>query len=116
MHVRSLTVPSLLCLFMALLWIGCDWSSPEAKKAKHLERAKSYIAKGQHQEALIEYQNVAQADPKDADAHYQLGLIYLKLGGLPNLQAAFAELTRSVQLDNTNQDAQLKLGELYLLG
>jgi len=117
MPVRSLTTPtSLVCLLAVLLCIGCDWSSPEAKKAKHLERAKSYLEKGQHQEALIEYQNVAQADPKDADAHYQLGLIYLKLGGLPNLQAAFAELSRSVQLDNTNQDAQLKLGELYLLG
>src|SRR5262245_11166598 len=116
MPVRSIMTPTtLLCLLTVPLWIGCDWSSPEAKKAKHLERAASYFEKGQYQEALIEYKNVAQADPNDADAHYQLGLIYLKLGGLPNLQAAFVELTRSLELDKTNQDAQLKLGELYLL-
>src|SRR5262245_42397634 len=117
MPVRSIMTPTtLLCLLGALLWIGCDWSSPEAKKAKHLERAASYFEKGQYQEALIEYQNVAKADPKDADAHYRLALAYLKLGGFTNLQAAFAELTRSVELDKTNWDAQLKLGELYLLG
>src|SRR5262245_45605584 len=117
MPVRSIMTPTtLLCLLGALLWIGCDWSSPEAKKAKHLERAASYFEKGQYQEALIEYQNVAKADPKDADPHYRLALTYMKVGGLPNLQAAFAELTRSVELDKTNRDAQLKLGELYLLG
>src|SRR5262245_52125693 len=113
MRVRPLTTLSVLCLFMTLLYMGCDWSSPEARKAKHLERAKSYLEKSQYQEALIEYANVAQADPKDANAHYQLALIYMKLGGIPNLQAAFAELTRSLQLDKNNQDAQLKLGEIY---
>src|SRR5690348_5925268 len=115
MSVRLSITPPVLCL-AALLCLGCDWSSPEARKTKHQERAKSYIEKGQYQEALIEYQNVAQADPKDANVYYQLALIHLKLGGPANLQAAFAALTRSIQLDKTNQDALLKLGELYLLG
>ena len=113
--VRSNAVLSIV-LLTSLFLIGCDWSSPEAKKARHLERAKSYVEKGQYQEALIEYQNVAQADPKDANAYYQLALIHLKLGGVANIQAAFAELTRSLELDKTNRDAQLKLGEVYLLG
>src|SRR5215467_6311176 len=112
------TSPSLrlLCALVTLVCLSCDWSSPEAKKARHRERATSYFEKGQYHEALIEYRNVAQIDPKDADAHYQLGLTYLKLGSLTNLQQAFAELSRTVELDKTNQDAQLKLGELYLLG
>src|SRR5690348_16908879 len=105
----------ILCLVL-LPGIGCDSSSPEAKKAKHQERAKAYVEKGQYQEALIEYQNAAQADPKDANLYYQMALLHLKLGQASHLQAAFAELTRSVQLDKNNQDAQLKLGELYLLG
>ncbi|HTL62254.1 MAG TPA: tetratricopeptide repeat protein [Nitrospira sp.] len=105
----------ILCLVL-LPGIGCDSSSPEAKKAKHQERAKAYVEKGQYQEALIEYQNAAQADPKDANLYYQMALLHLKLGQASHLQAAFAELTRSVQLDKHNQDAQLKLGELYLLG
>jgi len=115
MSLRSSSILTVLCL-AAMLCFSCDWPSPEARKAKHQERAQSYVEKGQYQEALIEYQNVAQADPKDANTYYQLALIHLKLGGVPNLQAAFAELTRSIQLDKTNRDAQLKLGELYLLG
>jgi hypothetical protein len=57
-----------------------------------------------------------QLDPKDADSHYRMALTHLKLGGATNLQGAFAELSRTVELDKTNRDAQLKLGELYLLG
>jgi tetratricopeptide (TPR) repeat protein len=113
---RSFASLSLLCALVTLICLGCERSSPEAKKAKHLERAATYLEKGQYQEAIIEYKNVAQLDPKDADAHYRLALAYLKLGGRTNLQGAFVELKRSTELDNTNQDAQLKLGELYLLG
>jgi Tfp pilus assembly protein PilF len=101
---------------MVSVWVSCDWVSPAAKKAQHLDRAMSYVEKGQYQEAIIEYRNVVQADPNDGDAHYRLALIHLKLGGLANLQAAFSELSRALELDKTNQDAQLKLGELYLLG
>jgi len=106
----------ILCALVTLVCLGCDWSSPEAKKARHRERAISYFEKGQYQEARIEYQNMIQIDPKDADAHYRLGLTFLKLGGIANFQQAFDEFSRTVELDKTNRDAQLKLGELYLLG
>jgi tetratricopeptide (TPR) repeat protein len=114
MSVHFLT--ALMLSLAVSLGTGCDWSSPEAKKAKHLERAKSYFDKGQYQEAVIEYANVAKIDPKDADAQYKFALSLLKVGGLPNLRQAYAALSRAVELDNTNQDAQLKLGELYLRG
>lgn len=116
MSIRSLAPLRVLCALLTLICLGCDLSSPQTKKAKHRERAASYAEKGQYQEAIIEYRNVAQADPMDADVHYRLALIYLKLGGVPNLQEAFAALSRTVELDKTNRDAQLKLGELYLLG
>ena len=108
--------------FIGIIWIaltvgGCDrFSSPESKKAKHLEQGQAYFEKGQYNEAVLEFKNVVQLDPKDAATHYRLALTYLKLGGLTNLQGAFAELSRTVELDKTNRDAQLKLGELYLLG
>ena len=115
-HTRALLKSlKLVCALFTLIGLGCDGSSAEAKKAKHLDRAGAYFTKGQFQEAIIEYRNVTQLDAKDASAHYQLALAHLKLGGLPNLQAAFAELSRTVELDKTNQAAQLKLGELYLL-
>lgn len=108
-----------LRIFYALIvltFLGCDWTSPEAKKAKHREQAASYVEKGQLQEALIEYRNVVQAAPDDADAYYRMALIHLRLGGLTDIQRAFAELSRSLELNKNNHDAQIKLGELYLLG
>src|SRR5437870_805379 len=112
-----------LCISAAFIGIilinltvgGCDRCSPESKKAKHLEQGQTYFDKGQYSDALIEFKNVVQFDPKNADTHYRLALTYLKLGGTTNLQGAFDELSRTVELDKTNQDAQLKLGELYLL-
>src|SRR5688572_29915628 len=104
-----------VCALIVFVEAGCDRSSPEARKSAHLERAASYVEKKQYQEAIIEYRNVTQADPNDGDAHYRLALVHLKIGGIANLQAAFLELNRSLELDKTNRDAQLKLGELYLL-
>src|SRR5690348_11036909 len=115
MRVRSLIAAALIVSIAAVPLVSCDRFSPEAKKAKHRERGLAYYDKGQYQEALIELKNVVQIDPKDADGHYRLALTYLKVGGLPNLQAAFGELSKTVELDQTNQDAQLKLGEMYLL-
>jgi tetratricopeptide (TPR) repeat protein len=116
MSIRTSAPLIILCALVTLVCSGCDSYSPEAKKAKHRERAISYFEKGQYQEARIEYQIVVQIDPKDADAHYRLALIYMKLGSAPNLQLASSELSRTLELDSTNRDVLLKLGELYLLG
>ena len=116
MHYQSWIFQAVVCVVLILLLGGCNSSTPEAKKAGHRERATAYFEKGQYHEATIEYRNVAQLDPRDADAHYRLALCYLNLGGLQNLYHAFSELTRTVELDKANQDAYLKLGELNLLG
>src|SRR6185436_6302317 len=114
--MRALISTTFISILLTLIMSGCDWLSPESKKAKYLEQANAYFEKGQYSEAVIEFKNVVQLDPKDAEAHYRLALSQVKLGGTANLQGAFAELNRAVELDKTNRDAQLKLGELYLLG
>jgi len=107
---------ALILSLAVLLGTGCDWSSPEAKKANHRERAAAYFDKKQYHEAIIEYANVVKIDSKDADAYYRLALCHLRLGDLSSLQQAYAALSRAVELDKSNQEAQLKLGELYLRG
>ena len=114
--MRLVISTTLIGILITLIVGGCDRFSPESQKAKHHELAQTYFDKGQYGEALIEFKNVVQLDPKDADTHYRLALTHLKLGGATNLQGAFAELSRTVELDKTNRGAQLKLGELYLLG
>ena len=112
-HSTSIT---LIGIVATLILGGCEWFSPESKKAKHLQQGQAYFDTQQYREALIEFQNVVQLDPKDADTHYRLALTHLKLGGTTHLQGAFAELNRTVEMDKTNRDAHLKLGELLLLG
>lgn len=112
-HSTSIT---LIAIVVTLILGGCDWFSPESKKAKHLQQGQAYFDTQQYREALIEFQNVVQLDPKDADTHYRLALTHLKLGGTTHLQDAFAELSRTVEMDKTNRDAHLKLAELFLLG
>ncbi|MDA0738723.1 MAG: tetratricopeptide repeat protein [Nitrospirae bacterium] len=105
---------TLTLVLLATGW-GCTQMSAEEKKAEHVTRGQAYFTEEKYREALIEYKNVVQIDPKDAGAHYQLALIHMKLGGMTELQAAFGELAKSVDLDPSNQDAQIKLSEFYLM-
>ena len=114
MFQRRVTTRCILALCCAMAFSAC-MQSPEVKKSKHRERGLSYLEKGMYQEALIEFKNVVQLDPKDADGHYRLALTYLKLQSAPDIQQAFGQLLKTVELDPSNRDAQLKLGEMYLL-
>src|SRR6266540_5847388 len=95
---------------------------PQIKKAIHMQKGVAFMAEGKYTEAIIELKNAAQLGPNDAQAYYRLGLAHPQLGlerlnqgELADVQHAFRALSRSVQLDAHNLDAQLKLGELYLL-
>lgn len=83
--------------------------------ATHYERGLSYFENSQYEEAITEFKNVVQIEPKHVDGHYRLALAYLKLGGVTNLQSAFRELAKIVELDAESHEAQLKVGEFYLL-
>ena len=56
-----------LCCFVLSGLSGC---SKEAKKAKHWNRAEKYFSENKFKEAIIEYKNVLQLDPKDATCRY----------------------------------------------
>ena len=107
-------VTSTLLIVLALALSGCGGDA-QAKKTAHLQRGDAYFVAENYAAAIIEFKNTLQIDPEDAHAHYQLALTYIKQGGLPNLQKAFQALKKSVDLDPTNLDAQLKLGEFFLL-
>src|SRR5262245_34248549 len=110
---KQATVVLLIGLF--LFTYGCSGDAPGRKMA-HVQRGEAYFADGKYAEAIIEYKNVLQLDPRDAQAHYKLGLAYLKRGnGRPDLQEAFRSISKSAEIDGTNLEAQLKLGEFFLL-
>lgn len=101
-------------IFLIPVVSGCGGDA-QAKKIAHFQRGNAYFADAKYAEAVIEFKNAIQLNPKDAQAHYKLGLAYLKKGGLSNLQQAFQAFRKSTDLDPKILDPQLKLGELYLL-
>jgi tetratricopeptide (TPR) repeat protein len=54
---------------------------------------------------------IATNNPRDADAHYQLGLIYQKRR---QYTEALARFRRAVEIDSTEADAHLQLGRIAL--
>src|SRR3989441_11071061 len=101
----------ILLLVGVTLMAGCA-RSPEAKKARHLERGDKYFAKAQYREALIEYANVLQLDRANPRAIRQLALTHYQLG---QMGQAFPYLKKSQELDPGDADVRLKLGSIYFV-
>src|SRR5437016_9851880 len=99
----------LLALLVAMT--GCS-RSPEAKKARHLDRGDRYFARQQYREALIEYANVLQLDRANPRAIRQLAFAHYQLG---QIGQAFPYLVKSQELDPVDPEVRLKLGSIYLV-
>ncbi len=116
MTMRHVVIVLALTMQVVLtLSIGCTQETMESKKARHKERATQYFEKGDYREAIIEFKNVIQLDPVDADAHYRQGLSHMKLGTVQDLREAVKDFTTTVELNAANLDAQVKLGQLLLV-
>jgi tetratricopeptide (TPR) repeat protein len=106
---------SLAVIFISLVLVfsmGSLGCSKEAKKERHWNRGEKYFSENKFKEAIIEYKNVLQIEPKDSKARYKLGLSHLKTG---QFREAFSELSKTVELDGNISDARLQLGNLYLV-
>lgn len=91
---------------------GCH-HDPNVQKQKYLESGKRYAAESKYKEAAIQFSNALKVDHNFAEAHYQLGTVYLKMG---SVMPAYAELNRTVALQPNNLRARLDLGNLLLAG
>jgi len=86
---------------MAMLLVaatGCK-GNPEKAKKKYLESGISYVDKKQYDAAVIQFKKALQVDPKYAEAHYQLGMVYLRL---QRGKEAVGELNQAANLDPKN--------------
>ena len=103
----------LYLLFVCTLFLSLSGCSTEAKKERHWKKGEQYSSENKLQEAILEYKNVIQLDPKDAKAHFKLGQTYLKAG---LVREGYVETLKAVELDPGLIDAQNQLGNLYILG
>src|SRR5438093_4381744 len=95
-----------------LIVAGCS-RSPEAQKARYLERGDKYAQREQYREAIIEYQNVLRFDAANVRAMRQLGVLHYQLG---ELAQSFRYLLKAQELGPDDLEVRLKLGTIYLLG
>ncbi len=91
---------------------GCK-HDPNKEKQKYLESGKRYEDEGKLREAVIQFSNALRVDRNFAPAHYQLAKTYIQLG---SVVAGYQELQRTVQLNPSNLEARLDLGNLLLAG
>jgi tetratricopeptide (TPR) repeat protein len=111
-RVSTSTRTATVFLIIALVLAGCA-RTPEAKKARHLERGDRYFKQEQYREAILEYRNALRIDQKNATAIRQLGLAHYQLG---QVGVAFRYLLQAEQLEPDNTDIRLKLANIYMFG
>ncbi len=100
-------------LSLVMLTLAACSRNPATEKATFLASGANYAKTGKYQEAVIQFRNAIQIDPRSADSHYQLAGVYLKLKAT---QQAYQELLTTVELDPKNAEAQLQLATLFIGG
>src|SRR5262245_66572318 len=96
-----------LCVIVA----GCR-KDPETAKRQYFASAEQYMAEGKIPEAIVQYRNAIQQDPKYGEARYKLAEAYAKSNDAQN---AFREYVRAADLLPENEDAKIKDGRLVTL-
>jgi len=100
----------LLSSLLLVLLTGCS-RDPNVRKQKYFDSGEKYFAEGKYREAAIQYANATQIDSRYAQAHFKLSQAYLKLG---DMQRAFQELNRTVELNPDNYRAHIDLANLLV--
>ena len=88
---------------VALLAWGC--SDPESAKRSFLERGSAYMAEGRVREAITQYRNAIEQDPRFGEARLKLAEAYLKDDQLPR---ALTEAVRAADCCRTIETHRCK--------
>jgi tetratricopeptide (TPR) repeat protein len=95
-------------LFAAvLLALGC--SDPAERTEQYRARANEYFENEQWNEAKIEFVNLLQVAPEDAESHYKMGQVLFRL---QEYREGLGQLSEAVRLDPENTAWRLELGQV----
>lgn len=108
----AFVVPFLPLALIATLATSCA-RDPQVARRAYIAKGDAYAAKRNFGEAIIEYANAAQVDPKAGDAHLKLAEAYLADG---NVKGAFPQFIRAADLLPDDIDVQFKAGFFLLKG
>jgi tetratricopeptide (TPR) repeat protein len=100
---------SILAIAAAVVLLSACSQSPQAKEAKYLEKGRKAYQQQKYTVAVVHFKNAIQAQPRDAEPYYQLGLAYL---GLSDFRDAVSSFQKALELNPKHAGAQLKMAEL----
>ena len=79
MSFRNYRRPILVVAVAVSLVVLSACGGAEARRAKHLEKGKSYLNAGNFEKARVEFQNALQIAPMDPEARFENGVVDEKL-------------------------------------
>ena len=111
--MKTVTTPRTLCVLAFVVGTalaGCN-RDPHAAMLKYARSGDSYMAKGKVAEAIVEYRNALDKEPRAGDVRIKLAEAYLRQGAGGN---AVQEYVRAADV-MPDADVQIKAGNLLLL-
>src|SRR5690554_1972932 len=100
-----------LALSLGLVLTGCDLFH-EATDVEHVEKAKEFLDKSDHQASIIELKSALQKNSSNAEARRLLGESYVSLCDGPSAEK---ELRRAMELGVVRESVLLSLAEALQL-
>jgi tetratricopeptide (TPR) repeat protein len=94
-----------------LLATSCAKNTEVAKRA-YLKSGDTYFGEKQYNEAIVQYRNAVQQDPRFGEARYKLAESYVRVN---DPAGAYREYIRAADLMPANVEAQVKAGQMLLL-
>ena len=91
--------------------VGCR-KNPDVAKQEYLKSGDAYVAQNRLPEAVIQYRNAIQQDPRFGIARRKLGDLYLRVG---DRGSALQEYIRAADLLPDDADVQMTAGGLLLV-
>lgn len=110
-NMTGTRLSALIAVFGCLVTSGACRNNSEAATREYLKSGDGYAAQGKYEEAVIEYRNAVQQDPKSGEAHLKLAQAYEHLGDLKN---ATGEYVRAADLLPSNTAVQVQAANLLL--
>ncbi|MEO8098999.1 MAG: tetratricopeptide repeat protein [Acidobacteriota bacterium] len=103
----------LVFVLLALVLSACS-SDPQAKAQRYVENGNKFYEREKYKEASIMYRRAIapNAAPRYGEAHYRLGLTFLKLS---DLGSAYRSFLNAVDLQPDNADALIKTADIEVL-
>lgn len=99
-----------ILVVMTMLMISC--ADVEENKGRYFEKGLQEFSAGEYEKARLNFKNILQIDPNDADARYYLGFTFEKMENYPKAVNNYRE---ALNQNPSHADAAYRLGQIYIL-